>query len=1162
MNRIRTWIKCSWLLGIAASASATVTGQWDFDSGSLSATTGAALAYRGDTAATTTFSTPSIGGQPAKVMGFPATTPSQGYVLNHGIVPNGGGSQVNQYTLILDVMFPAASTGQWRSFFQTDASNTTDGEFFVNPVNGIGISGIYQGTLQADTWHRVAFVVDLTLATQRLRKFIDGVLVGTQDLNAGVDSRWALNPTALLFADENNETRAGFVNSIQIHDVVLADSAITALGGATAAGIPLPPSAAPYAQYEFNGNLNSSSGGAALTVGFAAPADSAGVSYSNVTINGGAAQAASFTRGTYFGLIHGLGGNGGGALLNQYTLLFDVMFPTRPSGWAVLYQNTVANIDDGEWFVNQGQGLGISGNYGGTVVDGTWNRLAVVVDNVAGTLTSYINGIQVQQNSGLTLDGRWAMGSTVLLFADENQENAGGLVNSVQLRPVAMLSGEIAALGGASAAGIPEPTEPSALQLITPNGGESFQAGSAQTISWTVTSPSGLVQIELYRGGNLFQNLAQVPLSQSNYLWTINHSLGDTNTYRIQLTSVAHPLVADSSDGSFAVFGSVGGPNPLFGQPLQANGGFESQFANWQTVVGNPLVLTSSGGKGSPYGGTNFLHGGISTTAIQAVVRQDIDLIATGFTTNDLDSGAALDATAWLRNFYGVGSFDDQVFCRVGFLDAADQELYAVRCIIAANNVWLQRSLTGLLPVGTRKLRLEVIGKHRRDGDNDSMADDLVVRLQKPFPLPTPTITKLPMLQDVRPDAMTLIWETDGNLARHYVDWGRSNITEHTLGNIETLQIDSTHFVHRATIPDLDRETSYVYRVRSGIHATPAYSFQTAPRRSSPFVTAWWGDNHGGTGVLAQHVTNLLAHAPNMICVAGDMVNSGNNIAEWHNYWFKPLETLNAAQTTPVIYARGNHDGEHALAYAYSTLPGNEAWFAFDYGNSRFIFLDSEVSTGTSVDQYNWLVAELNRPETQQAAFRIVCFHRPPYVNLWNGGGYTGEAFVRNDWVPLFRQRNVDIVISGHQHSYQRGATNGVVYVVSGGGGGFLDTEVVADWPFVEVEYSQYHFDIMTVNGPTLSWETYNTGNQLLDLFTLQSRVPVVDWQTTEPAGGRLTLTVSGKPGTGYVLESSTNLTNWTALATNTIPLSGPPLFTNSVAAEASFWAFRARTFQ
>jgi len=482
-----------------------------------------------------------------------------------------------------------------------------------------------------------------------------------------------------------------------------------------------------------------------------------------------------------------------------------------------------------------------------------------------------------------------------------------------------------------------------------------------------------------------------------------------------------------------------------------------------------------------------------------------------------------------------------------------------VRCMIAANDTWLQRNLTGLLPSGTRQLRLEVIGKRRRDADNDSMADDLVVRLQKPFPLPTPNLTKLPMLQDVRTDAMTLIWETDGNLARHYVDWGRTNIAEHTLSQIETLQIDATHFVHRATIPGLETETSYVYRVRSGPNTTAAYSFTTAPRRSSPFVTAWWGDNHAGTITLAKHVTNILAHAPNMICVAGDMVNSGNVISEWHDYWFKPLETLNAAQTTPVIYARGNHDGEHALAYAYSTLPGNEAWFAFDYGNSRFIFLDSEVPTSTPTDQFSWLQAELGRPETQQAAFRIVCFHRPPYADLWNGGGYIGETFARNDWVPLFTQKNVDIVIGGHMHAYQRGANNGVMYIVSGGGGGTLDTERTANWPFVQVEYSSYHFDIMEVNGPNLSWETYNDKNQLLDMFTLQSRVPVVNWRTAVPVAGQLLLTVSGKPGTSYALERSTNLVTWSAFATNTIPASGVPIFTNSVPATPPQHYYRAR---
>ena len=114
---------------LAVTTHATVTGQWDFNSGTLAATVGTDLAYRGDTAGSTLFSTVTIGGLSAKVMQFPAISPTQGYVMTHGIAPNGGGSYVNQYTLIMDIMFPAASTGTWRSLLQTSTANSNDAKY-------------------------------------------------------------------------------------------------------------------------------------------------------------------------------------------------------------------------------------------------------------------------------------------------------------------------------------------------------------------------------------------------------------------------------------------------------------------------------------------------------------------------------------------------------------------------------------------------------------------------------------------------------------------------------------------------------------------------------------------------------------------------------------------------------------------------------------------------------------------------------------------------------------------------------------------------------------------------------------------------------------------------------------------------------------------------
>jgi len=166
------------------------------------------------------------------------------------------------------------------------------------------------------------------------------------------------------------------LNSLQIHDRVLTPEQVSALGRPTADGVPFFTGSA-IAQWDFNGSLASSSGGSNLVALATAPAGVPAVAFTTATIGGQTAQVASFSRGTCFRMVHGLGVNGGGAFLNRYTLLMDVMFPSRPTGWAVLYQTSPANDNDGDWFIEPGGGIGISSNYGGSVPDGTWNRLAL-----------------------------------------------------------------------------------------------------------------------------------------------------------------------------------------------------------------------------------------------------------------------------------------------------------------------------------------------------------------------------------------------------------------------------------------------------------------------------------------------------------------------------------------------------------------------------------------------------------------------------------------------------------------------------------------------------------------------------------------------------------------------------------------------------------------
>jgi len=227
-----------------------VTGQWDFDRGDLRAAVGSDLEYLADTATLTSFPVLNLNGQPTRVMAFGSNSFRQGFSMRHGAKANGGGHFVNQYTLLMDVMFPAASSGQWRALFQTDPFNHdgNDAEFYVGNSasqpdrNGLGTDGQFNGSLAADTWYRIAFAVDLAApAGRQLSKYVDGVKVADQSLSGGVDGRYALGPTALLFTagmSAGGFTQPGFVSSIQFVNGWMSPEAIAALGGPSAGKLP------------------------------------------------------------------------------------------------------------------------------------------------------------------------------------------------------------------------------------------------------------------------------------------------------------------------------------------------------------------------------------------------------------------------------------------------------------------------------------------------------------------------------------------------------------------------------------------------------------------------------------------------------------------------------------------------------------------------------------------------------------------------------------------------------------------------------------------------------------------------------------------------------------------------------------------------------------
>ena len=136
------------------------------------------------------------------------------------------------------------------------------------------------------------------------------------------------------------------------------------------------------------------------------------------------------------------------------------------------------------------------------------------------------------------------------------------------------------------------------------------------------------------------------------------------------------------------------------------------------------------------------------------------------------------------------------------------------------------------------------------------------------------------------------------------------------------------------------------------------------------------------------------------------------------------------------------------------------------------------------------------------ATWKFVCHHHPPYSsdendygNLWKTNKSTrGDLRVRQ-LVPLYEKHGVDIVWNGHIHSYERTwplkankAVNmgGTIYMITGGGGGSLETPGPFR-PFFQNNVRRgHHYLMVAINGSTLEMKTFSLEDQIIDQLKIE----------------------------------------------------------------------------
>jgi hypothetical protein len=200
------------------------------------------------------------------------------------------------------------------------------------------------------------------------------------------------------------------------------------------------------------------------------------------------------------------------------------------------------------------------------------------------------------------------------------------------------------------------------------------------------------------------------------------------------------------------------------------------------------------------------------------------------------------------------------------------------------------------------------------------------------------------------------------------------------------------------------------------------------------------------------------------------------------------------AATNRFYPAPGNHDWDSTIdqdgdgktgidPYTdYFTLPGNERYYDMVVGPVQVFVIDSDPREPDGRDmssaQAQWLQQGLAASTTP---WQIVVFHHPPYSSGSHGSDTTMQ------WP--FAQWGADLVLSGHDHDYERLSVDGIPYIVNGLGGNAIYS---FGTPLAQSQF-RYNADVgaqlMEATDTTLTVSFYNGGyyqpSQLIDSITL-----------------------------------------------------------------------------
>jgi hypothetical protein len=253
--------------------------------------------------------------------------------------------------------------------------------------------------------------------------------------------------------------------------------------------------------------------------------------------------------------------------------------------------------------------------------------------------------------------------------------------------------------------------------------------------------------------------------------------------------------------------------------------------------------------------------------------------------------------------------------------------------------------------------------------------------------------------------------------------------------------------------------------------------------------------DYGNAGPNEAGVAALVAGwNPDIVMTVGDnnyplgaQATIDPNIGQYYSSFIHPyLGTYGTGASVNRFFpCLGNHDWytPGAAPYlAYFTLPGNERYYDFVRGPVHFFAVDSDPSEPDGIRstsaQGQWLRSRLS---ASQSPFNLVYLHHAPYSSSSSHGSQ-----VDLQWP--FREWGADLVLGGHDHTYERVVRDGFPYWVCGLGGyslyGFAATPVAGSASRFNADYGAM---LVEADDETATFRFVTQKGAVIDTFALPS---------------------------------------------------------------------------